>query len=198
MRIRQLKRFSGFTLVELMITTVVAGILIALAVPSFSEFFAKSRLRGAADDLTNQMALARAGAMRVDRDVVVSVVGTGTTWCSGGRQFEPVGTVGMVLATGTATCNCSSAANLCLVTGDQSLVTSTEYNGVELVSVTGTANLQFDRKVGVLADLATRTVRLRSTAYPSNYILNVVVSPMGHSRVCVPTGARLFGGYRSC
>lgn len=198
MGIQKLNRIRGFTLVELMVSVAVAGILLALAVPGFSEYFAKSRLRGAADDLTNQLALARANAMRMDRDVVVSVVGTGTTWCSGGRQFEPVGTVGLVQASGFATCNCSTDASQCLVTGDQSLVTSTTYTGVEVVSVTGTAALQFDRKVGILTDLATRTVRFRSTEYPSNYVLNVVVSPMGHARVCVPSGARLFGGYRSC
>ena len=198
MRIQSLNNVRGFTLIEMMVTVAVAAILLALAVPSFGEYFAKSRLRGAADELTSQMALARASAMRVDRDVVVSVVGTGTTWCSGGRQFSPVGTVGLVQGSSSETCDCSTDASTCLVTGDQSLVASSQFQDVELVSIVGTADLRFDRKVGALTDLAARTVKLRNTKFPATYILDVVVSPLGHARVCVPSGARSFGGYKSC
>lgn len=188
----------GFSLVELMVAVAVLAVLVAAAAPSFQEYFAKARLRGAADGLASQVALARANAMRNDRDVVVSVVGEDDVWCSGGRQFAPTGTVGLVGGAGSSTCDCSDDASVCIVAGQQSLVSSTDYSDVQLDSLTGSADLQFDRKVGMLTDLTSRTIALKSAKYPDRFALNVVISPLGHARICLPSGAAAFGGYKSC
>ncbi|MBB4845071.1 type IV pilus assembly protein PilE [Paucibacter oligotrophus] len=42
---------AGFTLVELMIAVVVAGILAALALPAYTQYISKSRAKGASADL---------------------------------------------------------------------------------------------------------------------------------------------------
>jgi prepilin-type N-terminal cleavage/methylation domain-containing protein len=195
----------GFTLIELMIAITVAVILAALGAMSMRDFFLRSRLRSAADDLTGQIALARAEAMRMNRDTSVNILAaSATSWCSGGRQYvNPGGSVeGITLAVGTIpTCDCADASDVanCVVADKVSLVTSGTYNGVDLTAGGGT-QLFYNRKLGTLADLTPHTISLRSNAKPSKYGLDVMVTPMGHARVCIPSGSTFvnFGGYKSC
>ena len=190
---------SGFTLIELVVTLTVVTILVAVAVPTYIDYIARSRVRNAAESLVNQLALARAEAMRLHRNVLVTFNSSAGAWCSGGRQTVAV-IEGISLARADApSCDCSTAAGraLCLVNDNVSLVTSTEHSSVSWVSATNNS-LQFDRNVGIVADLAGSTIQLRSIPRPTRYGLSVVVSPMGHARVCVPSGFAMFGGFRSC
>lgn len=76
----------GFTLIELMITLVILGILITVGVPSLSEFVAAQRVRTTASDLISDMALARAEAIKESRQAIFERVTGGTnTWKEGWR-----------------------------------------------------------------------------------------------------------------
>src|SRR5436190_16210070 len=55
---------KGFTLLELMITVVVAAILLAWGVPSFREFQRNSAMTSAANDLITGLLAARAEAVK--------------------------------------------------------------------------------------------------------------------------------------
>lgn len=57
-------RQSGFTTMELLTTVVIAGILIAMAAPSYSRFVASSRVTEQANDLVGAMSFARSEAIR--------------------------------------------------------------------------------------------------------------------------------------
>jgi type IV fimbrial biogenesis protein FimT len=54
----------GFTLIELAITLAILGIMIMMALPSFSTWINNSRIRTAAESITNGLQLARAEAVR--------------------------------------------------------------------------------------------------------------------------------------
>jgi type IV fimbrial biogenesis protein FimT len=79
-RLRRRRRSAGFTLVELMTVMAIAGILAALAGPSFSEMIARQRLRTGAFDLVGDLLLARSEAIK--RGVNVTVT-PGSTWAKG-------------------------------------------------------------------------------------------------------------------
>lgn len=190
-------RESGFTLIELMVTIAVLAILLAVAVPAFTAFLEKSRLRGAADALASQFALARAEAMRTDRNVTLAIKGEDASWCSGARQFDAGGTMGIAAAGGAEACDCSSTPAQCLVAGNQSLVASAGHGGVLLLDSDG-LGFVFDRKTGSLVDLAPKTLKLRSEEHPDRFGLDVITTPMGHARTCIPTGFPSFGGFRPC
>lgn len=193
------ERDCGFTLIEMMVTIAVLAIIVAIAVPSFSDFMEKARLRGAADALSSQFSLARSQAVRSGRDVRLLVVGEDAEWCTGARQYAASGVVGLVDASGSASCNCSTSAGAaqCLVADQQSVVSSTGFAGVLLQDSNG-LDFQFDRRTGSLVDLTQKTLKLRSESHPGRFGLNLVTTPMGHARTCIPSGFASFGGFKPC
>lgn len=64
-------RQRGVTLIELMITLVILGIVVAWALPSFSTWIANSRLRSEAEVVQNALLLARSEAVK--RNLAVRV-----------------------------------------------------------------------------------------------------------------------------
>lgn len=55
---------QGFTMIELMITIVILGILTSAALPSFREFLASQRIRSASFDFMSMISLARSEAIK--------------------------------------------------------------------------------------------------------------------------------------
>ncbi|MFQ5936937.1 MAG: Tfp pilus assembly protein FimT/FimU, partial [Acidiferrobacterales bacterium] len=62
---------SGFTLVELIVTLVVAAILLTLAAPRMTSFIQRDRLATQANDLVADLALARSEAIKRGATVIV-------------------------------------------------------------------------------------------------------------------------------
>jgi type IV fimbrial biogenesis protein FimT len=81
----------GFTLVELLIGIVILGILITLAMPSFSAWIQNTQIRNAADALANGLQLARAQAIARNVQVQFQVQGTNgwqVTEVAAGTQIQ--------------------------------------------------------------------------------------------------------------
>ena len=66
------RRGRGFTLVELLITMVLLGLLIKASLPSFSAWISNTQVRTVAEALQNGIRLAQAEAVRRNRQVVLS------------------------------------------------------------------------------------------------------------------------------
>ncbi len=74
------QKSAGFTLLELMITVVVIGILATFALPSFREFIERSNVRSSAESVLNALQLARAEAVRRNEQITFTLgSGTGAT-----------------------------------------------------------------------------------------------------------------------
>jgi prepilin-type N-terminal cleavage/methylation domain-containing protein len=72
------KTTSGLTLVELVITIAVAGILAGLAIPSFRDMIQNNRMASHANELVSSVNLARNEAVKRGVQVKIKAAGTAT------------------------------------------------------------------------------------------------------------------------
>jgi type IV fimbrial biogenesis protein FimT len=71
----------GFTLIELMTAVMVAGVLLAIAIPSYREMTRNNRISSATNDLVSAFATARSEALRQSTPVSICASTDGTS-CS--------------------------------------------------------------------------------------------------------------------
>lgn len=77
-----MKKNSGFTLIELMITVAIVGVLAAVGLPSLTDFIKNDRLTGQINTLVGHLALARSEAVKRNAPVVICSSNDGAS-CSG-------------------------------------------------------------------------------------------------------------------
>jgi type IV fimbrial biogenesis protein FimT len=77
-----MKRNTGFTLIELMVTLALAAIIVTMAIPSFQEVIRNNRLTTQANELVSALNLARSEAIKRGVRVTVCRSSNGTS-CTG-------------------------------------------------------------------------------------------------------------------
>ena len=85
----QFTRGKGFTLIEVLVTVAIAGILAALAAPSFVSLIADQRAKAAATDLFTAMSVARSEAIKHNRNVTLQP--KSGDWANGWVIADPDG-----------------------------------------------------------------------------------------------------------
>lgn len=101
-------RSAGFTILELMVTVVVASILLGIGVPSFQGMIRQNRLAAQTNELLAAAAMARSEAVKRGTTVSICPVSAvdqnlcGNDWSNGWLVFsDDQGTVGQFDADGT-------------------------------------------------------------------------------------------------
>lgn len=69
----------GFTLVELMVTVAVLGIIAVVAVPAMTDMINNSRVRGASEEVTGALQLARSEALKRNQRIIACASASGTS-----------------------------------------------------------------------------------------------------------------------
>ena len=75
------RRNRGFTIIEMMMTVVILGILAMLAIPSFNDLILSTRIKGGASDIYSALILARSEAIK--RGTNVTITPTSGLWTNG-------------------------------------------------------------------------------------------------------------------
>lgn len=183
------RRFTqrGFTLVELIIAMVVFGILVAIAVPSFTSLMDSIRVKRAADAISSFLTNAKSEAIK--RNTTVTVVfqtsNSNATWCAGMATISD--------------CDCTGAdaTKLCRLDGvDRVLTGSASYKNMLLTNSAGTSadgvDFSFSPRRGTVDS---GSVQVQSA---NGLQVRVVVSTTGRIRLCSPDGSGHVGGYATC
>jgi type IV fimbrial biogenesis protein FimT len=161
-------RISGVTMIELMAVIAVLIVLVLIAVPSFSDFFDRHRVRGAAEDIASMISDARAEAVKNDLDVSIVANGSGTAWCSDAAQ--------------------------CRISGQRFAVDSTDHRGVVIGALP--ASLTFNSTMGVIVPLGARNFLLTSES--GKYEVTVEVNALGQARACTALDKPTMTGVGVC
>jgi prepilin-type N-terminal cleavage/methylation domain-containing protein len=170
----------GFTLLELLVTLAIAGVLAGTAVPALTGFIDRNRLQGAAELLIQELRQARHRALTFQRTSYFSVSATaGDDWCYGWSD-RPA-------------CDCrlgADQAGAC-TSGDGAAPVlhrrqSADFPRVSLAlrGVAPGLPLQFNAVRGT-ANAGTLSVSNRSGE------IQVIVSPLGRVRGCATRGTVL-------
>lgn len=100
------RQAKGFTLIELMITLLVAALVLGIGVPNFQEFVANNRMATATNDVISALHLARSEAVKLRRNVSIC---PSADW----DAANPTCNAGGLLGNGYIVFSDCSAANPC-------------------------------------------------------------------------------------
>lgn len=79
---------AGFSLIELLVVMVIAGILLAIGVPNMQSYFVTTRMNSASSEFTGILNLARSEAVKRGARVVIARTGsTSRNWGEGWEAF---------------------------------------------------------------------------------------------------------------
>ncbi|MEJ2427259.1 MAG: GspH/FimT family pseudopilin [Candidatus Thiodiazotropha sp.] len=78
-----MKRTKGFTVVELMISLAILGVLVAIVVPGFRDLAERNAVTNASNELLNGLLFARSEAIRTEIDTTFTPLANGWQVTSG-------------------------------------------------------------------------------------------------------------------
>lgn len=156
---------SGVTLIELIITVLVAAILAGIAVPNFNDWLQSLKVKTAAESILNGLQIARAEAVRRN-EAVQFTLGTSSTWI-----------VGCVTITSTCPANIQSSPSG--EAGNNSLSISTTPTGANTAIFNN-----FGSITNVIGGLTQINIDITPTGQARN--LRITISAGGNVRMCNP------------
>ena len=185
----------GFSLIELMVTVAIAGVLLAVAGPSFSNWIQNTRIRNAAQDIYS--GIQRAKAEAVQRNVQVRFQLTNNL--SGSCALSTSGTAWVLSQVDSATPT-QDASNKCNAAIDSAtttprlLATRPPESSSNVVVSASASSVVFTSLGKLPAPVPANDFTIDVTASNGNCAsangkltcLRIVVSPAGQTRLCNP------------
>jgi type IV fimbrial biogenesis protein FimT len=185
----------GFSLIEVMVVVAIAGLLLALAAPSFTPVIERWRVRSATEALQGSIFTARSAAIKHAGDVVLKKNDTGPNGCvsSGATDFK---------------CGWLIWHDGLLRDGNQSACTPTEQTECTIIefspppnvelTVTGATNgrLYFNRQGRITDD----TGAIQNNVTVEVIAKHRVITDNNSRRLCIAGAgrSRVIPGYEAC
>lgn len=162
-----------------MLTIVVMAVLLAIAVPSFTNIAGKNRLKAAAERFSTEIDFARSQAIAQNRQVEVHFE-TGAGWCLGIDDDVDE----------TDVCDCKNSPEFCTIDGREQVVKAADFDNIEIQATTfPRTEFAFDPTRGILVDSAD-TGRLTFQNEDSKQVA-LRLNALGRPSICTPTGGKV-------
>ena len=176
-------RHRGFTLVEVMMSTVLIAIGTTLAIPSYRDMVQKRQLTNSAEQLASFVSSVQSISTRTNRVVTVSY----------SRAHHDEWCIGAVINADDTACDCTQAES-CTIDGQEFVLNESLSNGSELVhSITGDS-YSFDPVRG----LADGSITMELHTDSRDFKLNLVVNNTGRVMLCSKDDSHEVPGYDVC
>lgn len=183
-------RNRGFSIIEVLMSVVLLGIGMALAIPSYRDMVEKRQVTNGAEQLASFVNTAQGVAMKTNQVVTVSY----------SRSDEDDWCIGAV--SGTTACDCTQndtgAADYCQIASQPFILNNGHAGDLELMhAMNGDGSYAFDPVRGLLLDLDdSLTVELRSPS--EDFRLNMMVNASGRVILCSDDSEHGIPGYAPC
>ena len=194
-RIPPFSRLRGFTLIEVLMSVVLMGIGIALALPSYRDMVEKRQVTNGAEQLASFINSAQGVAMKTNRFVKVSWDHvTDDEWCVGAA---------VVGDPDADPCDCTGAdesATACEIDGQDFILNQAHAGNRDLMQDIGsedTGSYTFDPIRGFSPDL-TDTLTFAMHSPSGDFRLNLVVNQTGRVLLCSDDASHAVPGYAVC
>lgn len=178
-------RARGLTLIELMVTVGILGIVLAVATPSLADFMNKRRVRLVADELSTLMVYARSEAGLRNRRVNVFFSSGNSQSCYTIAEFSALGR-----------CDCSSTP---ICTGGFLQLKTVSIPSLTGVSLAPAEQLRYETGRPGVEGFALAFMVPSLQANPNNamveitggrgYQLRMQLTPLGRPTLCSPNGS---------
>jgi len=179
-----MKRQNGVTLIELIVTLVVLGVLVSIAAPSFRSIRDVNRVKAAAEAVYAQLQFARSEAIKQNRDLWVAVSpddgSASEDWCLGISNSDG--------------CDCTTAGSCEFGPAGQEIertLSSDDFEGISLSS--NPPDIHFEPRRGM--DLNDGTIKVIGAG---GLTVSVKHSVRGRVMLCTGEGIKDVRGYPSC
>jgi type IV fimbrial biogenesis protein FimT len=189
------RKYSGFTLIELVVVITIIGLAITLATPSWDVVSQKRKLTNATEQVASLLVVAQSEAQKRNQAVSLAFSRSGNqNWCIG-AVLSPNG------------CDCTetdtSAAQFCTIDGTSNSLSATSFSAVNLIDAmdtqpgTGDSFITFDPVRGILQPAGDKLQMIFESG-GGRYQLQLVLGPTGLLRICNPDTDKAVAGYSTC
>lgn len=189
-----IKWHSGFSMVEVMVTVGLIGVLAGLAIPSYTDSIDKRRISNGAEHIVSFLNLTQSEAIKRSRPVVVSYSKTESgSWCIGARL-------------GATACDCMvtepSSNQFCSIESTPWVLNDSEFISDQYIQFpVGDGAYVIDPARGLTQNKSDGTAdnfELALQAGGGKMQLSIKLVKTGKVSACVADGSYPIGGFKSC
>ncbi|WP_081412955.1 pilus assembly FimT family protein [Chitinilyticum aquatile] len=179
-----MKKTKGFTLIELFVTIAVLGIILAIAIPSFTDWHNRTRLENAGKEITTMLALGKGESRKLGKSTFIRT------------QNANMDNWYLMISTSN-TCTPGNECDL------RSMQGGSAYPGIKLINASSYLDqTEFPSNDSLVVFRTGKPTAGKSfeeiTLESGKYQLTLRISPTGVVTSCIPSGKTLFGKISQC